>query len=208
MENFSAFCYFFPMTALILDTSQETGFAALSSKTTLLRSVPLQSKSFLEYLVPLLEELQKEGIALDYLAIGAGPGSYTGTRTGAAFAKAFAFARNLPLIGFDSPLAYLPKGAGRFAALIPGKRDDHCLIQGEKREDAILAHSAPSLIPNEALAKVCSEIPLIVTCDNFSLNLPPLLALLDQRFQSGGNHPPEKISLTYLYEILPPEANS
>lgn len=45
-----------------------------------------------------LDQLKQEGGQLDAVALSEGPGSYTGLRIGASFAKGFCYGRDLPLI--------------------------------------------------------------------------------------------------------------
>ncbi len=50
----------------------------------------------------LLEELGLEPKDLDAVAVGIGPGSYTGLRIGVSFAKGLCYGLNIPLIGIGS----------------------------------------------------------------------------------------------------------
>ena len=50
----------------------------------------------------LLEEMGKEKQAIDLVAIGMGPGPFTGLRVGIAFGQSFATARNIPWCGVSS----------------------------------------------------------------------------------------------------------
>jgi tRNA threonylcarbamoyladenosine biosynthesis protein TsaB len=58
------------------------------------------------HLVPAIRDLLREArlavAAIDVLAVGLGPGSYTGLRVGLTVAKVLAYAAGRPLIGFDS----------------------------------------------------------------------------------------------------------
>jgi tRNA threonylcarbamoyladenosine biosynthesis protein TsaB len=60
------------------------------------------------------------------VAAGIGPGSYTGTRIAVVFAKTFAFARGIPLIGVSALEAVALRAcpAGRAAVLMPA-HDGH-----------------------------------------------------------------------------------
>jgi tRNA threonylcarbamoyladenosine biosynthesis protein TsaB len=94
------------MTALILDTSASEALIALAQESSLLHLITLpQGKGLSKSFLPALQELLSNyPQSFNYIAVGTGPGSFTGTRVGVTVAKAFAFAKNIPLIGFSSEL--------------------------------------------------------------------------------------------------------
>jgi tRNA threonylcarbamoyladenosine biosynthesis protein TsaB len=106
------------MTALLIDTSQEvTLLALLKEEKIIFWHTPVHGKELSKYLLPALQECipLKD---LDYIAVGSGPGSYTGTRIGVAVAKSLAFAIQIPLLDFSSPLAHAIDAATALPKLI------------------------------------------------------------------------------------------
>ena len=109
------------MKGLILDTSKEFSLIALVDDGRLISwEAALHGNQLSKSLLPSLQLiLSKEKI--NYIGVGSGPGSFTGTRIGVAVAKSLAFGLNIPLIGFDSPLAYLPEAQEHLPQLINTK---------------------------------------------------------------------------------------
>ncbi len=96
------------MKILIIDTSREFSFLALAEKEAFLsQESSLHGNQLSKNLLPSIQNLLKE--KPQAIAVGIGPGSFTGTRIGVAVAKSLAFAWDLPLIGFSSALAYPPE---------------------------------------------------------------------------------------------------
>lgn len=88
----------------------------------------------------LFEQTDREFSALEAIAIGAGPGSYTGLRIGISAAKGYAFALEKPLIAIDS-LAIMsesvyaqlkteqPKTIGIFSAIDARRQEVYARVQ-------------------------------------------------------------------------------
>lgn len=97
------------MFSLIIESSTEKGCIILAENDTPIVFKPLPAGPALSRSLALeVNELVK-GRKVDCVAVGTGPGSYTGIRVGAALAKALAYGWKVPLIGFCSLEAFGPK---------------------------------------------------------------------------------------------------
>src|SRR5260221_9098468 len=111
---------------LIIETSTDCAIMCITSNHQIIHSTIIQpARNLSKELLPALQNLFSTNNLtlkeLDYIAIGIGPGSYTGTRVGAIIGKSLAFGLNLPLVGFESPLAFLPDCSGTFVFLADAK---------------------------------------------------------------------------------------
>ena len=98
---------------LIIDTATVHGLLALCDESVVLaqKSLPIglsNSRTVEPELKELFAECGKRPQDLTYVAVGVGPGSYTGLRVGAACAKAIAFACSIPLVGISSLRGFIP----------------------------------------------------------------------------------------------------
>lgn len=122
------------MTGLIIDTSGKRAILALSEKehvtiTSLIDGGRgLSGRLFLELKYLLGSQIKN----LSSIAVGTGPGSFAGTRTAVTIAKTLAFSAGLPVVGFPSPLAFIPPciKTGPFAYLLDAKMDRIALVRG------------------------------------------------------------------------------
>ena len=91
------------MSALIIDTSAAEGVVACVKDGSVIQSWTLpQGRALSKSLFPLLQTIANE--KFDFIAVGRGPGTFTGTRVGAMAAQALAFGWKIPLFGFSSTL--------------------------------------------------------------------------------------------------------
>jgi tRNA threonylcarbamoyl adenosine modification protein YeaZ len=100
----------------------------------------------LELLPRLLALLELHRRSLDQatgVAVGSGPGSFTGLRVGMSLGKGLAFALRLPIVGLPSLAAWLEADPEADAALArAGSREAFLLLRGE---------SEPHLVDRDAL---------------------------------------------------------
>jgi tRNA threonylcarbamoyladenosine biosynthesis protein TsaB len=120
------------MKGLLLDTSTKEGLIGLAQDGELLVEHRFEGgKNLTALLFPLLEKICPIQ-EITYIAVGIGPGSYIGMRTAATIAKSLAYARNLPLLPFYSPFAFLPNGLeGKFAFIGDAKLSQYFLLEGQ-----------------------------------------------------------------------------
>jgi tRNA threonylcarbamoyladenosine biosynthesis protein TsaB len=93
------------------------------------------------------------GASPDLVAVGIGPGSYTGARIGVVFAKTYAFARGTPLVGVSALEAVaarvMPKG--RSAPMLAAHPGHAYAAVYEGQGDGLLAVvREPALVSREA----------------------------------------------------------
>lgn len=188
------------MTGLFLDTSTKNGFLALTidGQLTETRLLPETNQIF-----PALSTLLPKD--LQYIAVGIGPGSYTGTRVGVAAAKTLAFGLNIPLIGFYSPLAYLPPDLETFTYIHESKNGSLFVLKGKKDKQnisytchervALSPYDGPLVTPDPASLE--ARLPG-AHCLSPTLHLPPLAAHLHTKFLERDYDPSGEVSITYL----------
>jgi len=141
-----------PMKILIIETSCEKGclvlaedatptaFKALPGGPSLSKSLAFEVKKFLDGQTP------------DLIALGTGPGSFTGIRVGAALAKALSYGWKVPLIGFCSLKAFGPG-----PVLVDARMGGFYALIGEK--PTLISPSDPSL---QNLPSISSPHPQLI----------------------------------------------
>lgn len=126
------------MKLLALETATDACSAALRIDGESLQRLEIAPRRHTELLLPMIESLCAEaGIrlgALDAIAVGVGPGAFTGVRIATAIAQGLAFAHELPMVPV-STLAALAMGGHRVAG------QAHWLVlQDARRQELYWAH--------------------------------------------------------------------
>ncbi len=84
-----------------------------------------RAEDVLELLQVLLNEAETSLVALDAIAFGRGPGSFTGLRVAAAIAQGLAYAQGLPVVPISSLAALAQEATGDdILAAIDARRDE------------------------------------------------------------------------------------
>ncbi len=155
---------------LIIDTASAKGLIALceGDKVVLHQelSLGLANSRLLE---PSLEKLLKDASIrpkdLEFVAVGHGPGSYTGLRVAAASAKAISIACHIPLVGISSLRGYIPPSGfrGHYLAAIDAKIGGVYVQEALAEEAGIRFIDEEQLVPFDAFLQKLKTIPFIAT---------------------------------------------
>ena len=123
------------MLTLLIEASTERGMIAILDKENILfhEELPFGYNNS-KYLLPTIEKaLHVTNLSvkqLSTIAVGIGPGSYTGIRIAAATAKALSYACKIPLVGICTLEGFVPNRDGSFATIIDAKISGTYLIKG------------------------------------------------------------------------------
>lgn len=117
---------------LAFDTSMgPCSVAVLRDGRLVANNVLMDSHQQVKMLMPMIEDaMQQAGLTypdLDAIAVGIGPGSFTGIRIGMAAAHGFALAGNTPLIGITTLEAMVFEALHSPPPLPPLEREDVCI---------------------------------------------------------------------------------
>lgn len=188
------------MFILALETSGPLGGIALLKDEKLLGEIMLSghatySKMLLETIEWLYKELRIEWPQIDMIAVGLGPGSFTGLRIGLATAKGLAFSLGIPVIGVPTLDA--------LAANITGREDDIiCPVLDAKKYQVYLAcyqdmsnglikniSGFQCLTPKEAISAIPSSGRVIILGDGAGLlDLEKLSPQRNRQIYIAPNH--------------------
>jgi tRNA threonylcarbamoyladenosine biosynthesis protein TsaB len=147
------------MQILAIDTSTEFLSLALWLNGRILsrdiHAGQTHSQKILPTLRTLLDEAKIELTALDGIAFGAGPGSFTGLRIACGVAQGLAFGANLPVVAVSTLQALAQQsGAEKVIACLDARMGEIYHAAYEKQNGEWLEVSAPALFKPEDAPKV------------------------------------------------------
>ena len=153
---------------LVLETSTERGVVAVFDKEDCLfqEQLPFGIQNS-HLLLPVLQKKMNQHSlkfkAISFVAVGLGPGSYTGIRVGAMIAKSLAFTLMIPLVGVCTLDAFIPKNEGVFAVVIDAKIGGVYLQIGCLQNGTVESMVLPQACSLSEAINLLGDVPTIVT---------------------------------------------
>lgn len=170
------------MNLLAFDTSTETLSVAVAAGPAVLEHTAAGGPQASASLIPAIEDLlARSGLALaalDAIAFGRGPGSFTGLRTAAAVAQGLGFGAGLPVLPIDTLLAVAEEahglcGAMQVVAILDARMGEVYFAAYERSGQAWTTRTPPALgrpedVPVPAGWTIAGNLP-----DAIAARLPP-----------------------------------
>ncbi|HSX03329.1 MAG TPA: tRNA (adenosine(37)-N6)-threonylcarbamoyltransferase complex dimerization subunit type 1 TsaB [Rhabdochlamydiaceae bacterium] len=196
------------MKGLTIETSTSSALVSVTDQKKVINFTIIEpAQNLSKDLLPSIKQLLLEGGLelknLAYVAVGIGPGAYTGVRVGAIVGKSLAYSLNIPLIGFESPLAFLPENrCGTFAFLADAKMGQFYLLKGTKTSDTATLQFPAQLIDNDKLNSADITADFLIAPPVCGLNnaLSPALnpfLIASIAFERFSTHSPYEFKLIY-----------
>jgi tRNA threonylcarbamoyl adenosine modification protein YeaZ len=92
------------MLSLLIDTTGPQAFIGLAENDILVSKIIIsEGRQLSKFLLPSIQSILQARTPL-FIAIGTGPGSFTGSRVGGIVAHSLSYGWNIPLISFSSTL--------------------------------------------------------------------------------------------------------
>lgn len=116
-------------------------------------------------LVSAIEELVSDPKELGFVAVGVGPGSYTGIRVGVSCAKAISFARNIPLVALNSLAAFCPSPdlEGPFLSAIDARSGGVYVMRGVVHAGTVSFTGDAEVVSFERFVSEFTSVHYLVT---------------------------------------------
>lgn len=147
------------MVFLLIETSTERGLIALGSTHHIYfhEELPFGLNQSRHLMPELQRHLQENAsVTMDAIAVGIGPGSYTGMRLGVSVAQALAYSWNIPLVGVYSLCGFVPKITTHvFASIIDARISGAYVLKNGDKD--------PQVVPLNQMSEFLGEITHLVT---------------------------------------------
>jgi tRNA threonylcarbamoyladenosine biosynthesis protein TsaB len=142
------------------------GFSVALDDGTAVRAYASERQDALEHGLERVDEVLRSGGLrlrdLDLLAVGLGPGSFTGSRIAVAYAKSLAYGARLPLVGVSSYDALEPDAAPRpLLAVVRGRRGVVCARLRTANAEPALACGAVALVLDRLLTGTPGSVHVV-----------------------------------------------
>lgn len=199
---------------LLIETSGSESFLILSYQNRQ-KKVDLngrnQANELHEKLQELLTEFRASLPALDFIGVGRGPGSFTGSRIGVLVAKTLNYALNTPLLPFCSLLMFYPEKPTSLPPLMLGdaKSRGFSALHADKKEAFFLVSPEElSLLSKQYTLCFDHKVDLVKkgvdthTLSHFeqvSPNEAYLMQHVEKAFLSGEKKAHDDVQVTYAF---------
>jgi len=172
------------MPQLIIDSSTDFFILGLTKGSDLLADNSYRSKEKVSQtcLLEIVDFLKKHDLKvkdLESIAIGVGPGAFTGVRIAASIAKGLGFGADIALKPYTSLLNFIPEKVGPFTIITDAKGKCYYKLDGVYNADDTISYQKTELIDNTTLLEgnVYSPDPDLCQKNNWQLSGANLTAL-------------------------------
>lgn len=158
------------MTSLVFDTATSYGVVGLFQDGKLIEKREFTAAfTNSQFLLPAIDSLKID--RLDYIAVGVGPGSYTGIRVAASLAKGMSYGKAIPLVAVSSLKGFVPEAPyeGAFIAAIDARIGGVYAICGKRDQGRVYFITKEKLLTLEEFTSALMGATFLVTPDREAL---------------------------------------